>query len=173
MRKLKIQMNILLDNKWDSGMSAFCIDNLANVDCILHGRKTGEGFIPYWVEVANNPNDGEHKLGKRFAEIPNVVFSNTLKESKWDNTTIISGNIKEAITDLKSTEGKDIIVYGGDSFVASLIQHNLIDEYYVLVNPAALGNGQQTFNPAKNDLDLRLVNCKPFACGTVLLCYTK
>jgi len=172
-RKLKIQMNILLDNKWDSGMSEFSIDNLNDVDCILHGRKTGEGFIPYWTEVANNPNDGEHKLGKRFAEIPNAVFSNTLKESKWDNTTIISGNIKEAITDLKNKKGKDIIVYGGDSFVASLIQHDLIDEYYLFVNPASLGNGQQTFNPVKNDLNLKLVNCKPFACGTVSLCYTK
>ena len=173
MRKLKTQMNILLDNKWDSGMSEFSIDNLANVDCILHGRKTGEGFIPYWTEVANNPNDGEHKLGKRFAEISNVVFSNTLKESQWDNTTIIGGEIKEAITALKNKPGKGIMVYGGDSFVASLMQHDLIDEYYVLINPAALGNGQQTFNPIKNDLALKLVNCKLFACGTIMLCYTK
>ena len=81
MRKLKIQMNILLDNKWDSEMSDFSTDNLNNVDCILHGRKTGEGFIPYWTEVANNPNDREQKLGKRFSEIPNVIFSNTLIES--------------------------------------------------------------------------------------------
>lgn len=173
MRKLKIQMNILLDNKWDSGMSDFSIDNLVNVDCILHGRKTGEGFIPYWTEAAKKPNGGEHKLGKRFAEIPNVVFSNTLKESKWNNTTIINGDITEAIKSLKSKSGKDIIVYGGDSFVTSLIQHDLIDEYYVLVNPASLGNGAQTFNPLKNNLDLKLVKCKPFACGTVMLCYTK
>jgi len=173
MRKLKLQMNILLDNKWDSGMSEFCIANLNNVDCLLHGRKTGEGFIPYWTEVANNPSESDHKLGKRFAEIPNIVFSNTLKESQWDNTIIISGNIKEQIIALKNQQGKDIIVYGGDSFVSSLIQYDLIDEYYVLANPAALGNGQQTFNPLKNDLALKLVECKPFVCGTVLLCYTK
>ncbi|MCC6290116.1 MAG: dihydrofolate reductase family protein [Chitinophagaceae bacterium] len=173
MRKLKIQMNILLDSKWDSGMSAFSIDNLNNVDCILHGRKTAEGFIPYWTEVANNPNDGEHKLGKRFAEIPNVIFSNTLKSSKWKNTTILNGDIAEEITALKNKKGKDIIVYGGDSFVASLIQHDLIDEFYLLVNPAAIGNGQQTFNPLKNDVALKLINCKLFACGTVMLCYIK
>ncbi|WP_161662261.1 dihydrofolate reductase family protein [Pedobacter sp. V48] len=166
-------MNILLDNKWDSGMSDFSIDNLNNVDCILHGRKTGEGFIPYWTEVANNSNDGEQKLGKCFSEIPNVIFSNTLIESKWKNTTIIGGDIAEAISALKNKVGKDIIVYGGDSFVSSLIQHDLIDEYYVLVNPAALGNGQQTFNPIKNDSALKLVTSKPFACGTVLLYYTK
>ncbi|WP_089838028.1 dihydrofolate reductase family protein [Chitinophaga filiformis] len=173
MRKIKLQMNILLDNKWDSGMSDFSIDNLTNVDCILHGRKTGEGFIPYWTEVANNPNDGEHKLGRRFAEIPNAIFSNTLKDSKWDNTTIINGNLAEAIKALKNKDGKDIIVYGGDSFVSSLIQHDLIDEYYVLTNPAALGNGQQTFNPLKNELELKLVACKPFACGAVLVYYSR
>jgi len=96
-----------------------------------------------------------------------------LKESKWDNTTIIRGDIAEAISALKNKDGKDIIVYGGDSFVSSLIQHDLIDEYYILANPASLGNGQQTFNPLKNDLQLKLVRCKPFACGTVLLLYTK
>ena len=173
MRKLKLQMNILLDNKWDSGMSDFSIDNLKNVDCILHGRKTGEGFIPYWTEVANNPGNSEHKLGKRFAEIPNAIFSNTLNMSKWDNTTIINGNLEEEINALKNEKGKNIMVYGGDSFVSSLIQHDLIDEYYLLINPAALGSGQHTFNPLRNDLELKLVSCKTFACGAVLLCYVK
>ena len=89
MRKLKLQMNILLDNKWDSGMSEFSIDNLNNVDCILHGRKTGEGFIPYWTEVSNNPNDDEHKLGKRFSEnvITIVPPSTALNLRKSRNTT--------------------------------------------------------------------------------------
>jgi len=173
MRKLKLQMNLSLDNKWDSGMSNFSIDNLENVDCILHGRKTGEGFIPYWAEVASNPNDNEHKLGRLFTNIPNVIFSNTLKVSKWNNTTIMTGDITEEIKALKNKKGKDIIVYGGDSFVSSLIQHDLIDEFYLLVNPVAIGNGQQNFNPLKNDLELKLVKCKPFACGTVLLCYTR
>lgn len=173
MRKLKLQMNLALNNKWDSGMSDFSIDNLKTVDCILHGRKTGEGFIPYWTEIANNPNDAEYKLGRRFADIPNVVFSNTLKVSQWDNTTILSGDIKAAIEALKKKNGKDILVYGGDSFVSSLIQHDLVDEFYLLVNPVEIGNGQQTFNPLKNDLELKLVSCKPFACGTVLLYYTR
>jgi len=171
MRKLKLQMNIALDNRWDKGMSNFSIENLKNVDCLLHGRKTGEGFIPYWTEVANNPNDGEHELGKCFAQIPNIIFSNTLKISKWNNTTILNGDIAEAIKDLKNQKGKDILVYGGDSFVTSLIQHDLIDEAYLLVNPAAIGNEQQTFNPLHNKLELKLVGCKPFDCGVALLSY--
>jgi len=166
-------MNIALDNKWDRGMSEFSLENLADVDCLLHGRKTGEGFIPYWSEVASNPDDGEHQLGKRFAEIPNVIFSNTLLASKWNNTTIIGGNLSDAIRTLKNKEGKDIIVYGGDSFVSSLIQDDLVDELFLMVNPASLGNGQQTFNPLNADLKLTLMECKPFSSGTVLLRYAR
>ena len=173
MRKLKLQMNIALDNKWDSGMSRFSIENLNNVDCILHGRKTGEGFIPYWTDVANNANDTEHELGKRFNQIPNVIFSNTLTESRWDNTTILKGNIGDAVQNLKNQSGKDIIVYGGESFVLSLIEHDLIDEYYLLINPVAIGSGQSVFNPLKNNLQLTLMECKPFACGAVLLYYSR
>ncbi|HMF71896.1 MAG TPA: dihydrofolate reductase family protein [Flavitalea sp.] len=171
MRKLKVQMNIALDNKWDSGMSKFSIENLKKVDCILHGRKTAEGFIPYWAEVATNPDESEYELGRLLTGIPNAVFSNTVQDSEWENATIINGEIKEGIEDLKSKEGGDIIVYGGESFVSSLIQHDLIDELYLLVNPVAIGNGQQTFNPLKSDLHLTLERSEPFACGVVLLYY--
>jgi len=171
MRKLKLQMTILLDDKWDSGMTKFSIDNLKNVDSILLGRKTAEGFIPYWREVANNTKDSLYKLGKPLNDIPKVVFSKKLKTNKWDNATIVKGDIAKEIRTLKKKKGKDIIVYGGDSFVSSLIEHGLIDEYYLLVNPVALGNGQSAFNPLRNNLQLRLVKCKPFACGAVLLHY--
>jgi len=173
MRKLKVQMNISLDNKWDVGMSNFSLDNLRDVDCILHGRKTAEGFIPYWTDVANNPNDTEHKLGKRFSEIQNVVFSNTMTVSPWENATIIKGNVQQGIEVLKNRNGKEIIVYGGESFVSSLIQHDLVDELYLLLNPATIGNGHQAFNPLKKDLKLKLIKCSPFDVGTVLLCYAR
>lgn len=72
---------------------------------------------------------------------------------------------------MKKKKGKDIIVYGGYSFVSSLIQHELIDEYYLLLNPVAVGNGQPILNKLKDDLQLTLIKCEPFDCGTVLLCY--
>lgn len=173
MRKLKLQMNIALDNLWDDGMTQFSIDNLNDVDCILHGRKTAEGFIPYWTEVANNSKDSLHALGKRFAEIPNAVFSNTLKESKWKNTTIISGKLVEAINTLKNKNGENILVYGGDSFATSLLQNKLADEVYLQINPSSIGNGQQTFNPLKVDKELKLLESKLYKCGTVLLFYSR
>lgn len=173
MRKLKLQMNIALGDKWDNGMTNFSIGNLKNVDSILLGRKTAEGFIPYWEEVAKNPKDSLYKLGKPLNDIPKVVFSKKVKAGKWDNATIVKGNIADQIKMLKKKKGKDIIVYGGDSFVSSLIKHDLIDEFYLLVNPVAIGNGKSIFNPLKNNSVLELVKCKPFACGAVLLCYTR
>ncbi|WP_225975269.1 dihydrofolate reductase family protein [Anseongella ginsenosidimutans] len=105
--------------------------------------------------------------------MPKVVFSNKLKASKWENATIAGGDITEEITNLKKKDGKDIIVYGGDSFVSSLVQHGLIDEFYLLLNPMALGNGKSAFNPLENNQLLTLKKSSPFPCGTVLLYYTR
>lgn len=173
MRTLKLQMNLALENKWDRGMSEFSLENLNGVDCLLHGRKTGEGFIPAWAEVAADPGESDHALGKRFGQIPNIIFSNSLKESKWENTSILGGDIAGAIRHLKDRDGGDIMVYGGDSFVASLIQHDLVDEYFILANPAAIGNGKETFNPLRNDWNLQMVTCRSFSSGALLLHYNR
>jgi dihydrofolate reductase len=183
MRKLKLQMQISLDGfvtadyggtnfNWDNEVKKFSIDNLKNVDSILLGRNTAEGFL-YWRGVASNPKDSDYKFGKLLTDIPKVIFSKTLKASKWDNATIAKGDIVEEIKKLKKKKGKDMIVYGGYSFVSSLIKHGLIDEYYLLVNPVAVGSGQPIFSSLKRNLQLTLEKCKQFTCGTVLLCYTR
>jgi dihydrofolate reductase len=81
-------------------------------------------------------------------------------------------NIVEEINKLKKKKGKDIIVYGGYSFVSSLIRHGLIDEYYLLANPLAVGRRQPIFKILKSNSRLTLKECEPFACGTILLRYT-
>ncbi len=184
MRKLKLQMVMSLDGfvkgdhsgadiEWDKEAWQFCIDNLKNVDAIVLGRNTAEGFIPHWKGVADNPKDSDYKLGKPLTDIPKVVFSKKLKTSKWDNTTIVKGDIVKEIKALKRRKGKDMIVYGGHSFVSSLIKSGLIDEYFLLINPFAYGSGEPIFNLLKNNLALKLEKCKPFSCGIVLLHYKK
>ena len=184
MRKLKLQMSMSLDGsvtetkgatgfKWSDELRSFSTENLIGVDDILLGRKTAEDFIPYWAEAAADPEDGDQEFGKLLTDIPKVVFSNELKTGKWENTTIVKGDIAEQVNALKSKKGKDIIVYGGISFVTSLIERELIDEFYLLVNPFAVGNEQTIFKSLKNDLQLKLEKCEPFACGTVLLCYSR
>lgn len=171
-RKLKIQMNFE-GIQWDDDMVTFCIDNLTNVDTLLLGRVTAEGFIPYWKDVAENPdpNDINSRLGKPINDIPKVVFSNKLKSSEWNNATIISGDLKEQIKSLKESEGKDILVYGGNSFVASLVESGLVDEYYLLVNPLAIGSDEPILKFINSSLPLQLRESRPFSSGTVLLTY--
>jgi len=182
MRKLKLQMVISLDGfakgdyeganiEWDDKAWKFCVDNLKNVDAILLGRNTAEDFIPYWKKVADNPKDKEYKLGKPLTDIPKIVFSKKLKASKWESATLVKGDITKEVKALKRRKGKDIIVYGGCSFVSSLIQHNLIDEYFLIINPFAYGSGEPIFSDLKNNLKLKLEESRPFPCGIVLLHY--
>lgn len=172
MRKLKVQMNFAgID--WDDDMVTFCIDNLKNVDSILLGRITAEAFIPYWKEVAENQDrrDINSRVGKPINDVPKVIFSNGLMANKWDNTTIIKGDLGEEIKNLKEKNGKDILVYGGNSFVSSLVGHRLVDEYYLLMNPLNISSDEPILKFINSGLKLQLKECKPFECGTVLLCY--
>jgi dihydrofolate reductase len=172
MRKLKVQMNFegIL---WDDDMVSFCIDNLKNVDNILLGRITAEGFIPYWKEVAENPDskDINSRLGKPINDIPKIIYSNNLASNMWDNATIMKGNLKESVGKLKEMDGKDIMVYGGNSFVASLVDQRLVDEYYLFVDPLAVGANDPILKFINRSLGLQLKECKSFRSGTVLLNY--
>jgi dihydrofolate reductase len=182
MRKLKLQMQISIDGmvarqkgpthfNWDEEVRQYSTANLADVDCILLGRKTAMGFIPHWKSVADNPDHADFRIGKAITDIPKAVFSRILQKSEWPNATVADGKIVDAVNQLKRQTGKELLVYGGTSFVAALIEHNLIDEYHFLVNPVVLGNGQTIFGPLADVLRLTLVTSKPFSCGTVLLCY--
>ena len=185
MRKLKLQMQISVDAivtviveagatnfNWDNEVRGFSIENLNAVDTIVLGRNTAEDFIPHWEKVSKDPTHSDYEFGKLLTDIPKVVFSGKLKRSKWANTTIANGDIAEGIQELKRTEGRDIIVYGGSSFVSSLIEHKLIDEAHLLVNPFAFGKGETIYKSLRSNLKLKLKNCRPFASGTVLLSYS-
>lgn len=184
MRKLKLQMQISIDGivaaatqsgrghfNWDEEVRQYSIANTAGVDCLILGRKTAAAFIPHWKSVADNPKDVDFEMGKAITDIPKVIFSRTLQKSEWPNAIVANGEIVDSVNHLKKQPGKDILVYGGTSFVASLIEHNLVDEYHLLVNPIALGSGQKIFSGLPAVLRLNLVTNRAFSCGTVLLCY--
>ena len=104
-------------------------------------------------------------------DIPKVVFTKTLDESRWANTVLARGDLVEEVNSRKNQSGKDILVYGGAEFVSSLIKADLIDEYIFFVNPTAIGNGMTIFKDLENKLSLQLVKAKGFDCGVVLHCY--
>jgi len=128
-------------------------------------------FVSYWSNVINKPGDREYTFAKKMIETPKIVFTKSLTKSEWPNTEIATGDLKEEITKLKSQEGGDIIVYGGASFDSSLIRENLIDEYYLFINPVVIGNGKTIFGDLKEIRKLSLIESITFDSGIVLLHY--
>jgi len=146
---------------WDNEVRSFSIENLNAVDTIVLGRNTADDFIPYWEKISKDPTNSDYELGKLLTDIPKVVFSAGLKTSLWANATIVNGDIAEEVQKLKRKEGQDMIVYGGISFVSSLIEHKLIDESHLLVNPFAFGKGETIYKSLKSNLKLELKRGKP------------
>ena len=185
MRKLKLQVQMTVDGciagpngemdfmtwDWDDELKAHVGELTATVDTIVLGRKLAEGFIPYWAGVAEDPENPEQASGKQFTEMPKVVFSRTLDESKWPRAVVASDLVGE-VTRLKQAGGKDLIAYGGAEFVSSLLRHQLIDELHLLVNPVAIGEGMAIFEQLVGKQPLRLVQSKAFSCGIALLHYS-
>jgi len=185
MRKLKLQVQMTVDAyiaglngemdfmvwDWDNELKQYVEEITTPVDCIILGRKLAEGFIPYWAKVAASPDNPDFADGKKFTDMPKVVFTKTLNQSEWDNTILAKGDLVDEITNLKQQEGKDIITYGGATFVSALIEQGLIDEFHLFVNPTAIGDGMTIFKNLNHKQDLTLVKAKSFDCGIVSLNY--
>ncbi|WP_212005656.1 dihydrofolate reductase family protein [Chitinophaga sp. HK235] len=184
MRKLKLQMQVSIDgfvagpngemdwttSDWDDELKNYVMELTAPVDLILIGRKLADHFIPTWAARAGDPDVADiftHKMN----DTEKVVFSRTQTEHGWKNTVLINENLEEEINRLKRSPGGDIITYGGSSMASSLITRNLIDEYHLFVNPAALGKGLPIFHLLGQKLSMKLVSATSFTCGIVALCY--
>ena len=156
---------------WDEKSSNRINELTDSSDTILLGRKMTDGFIDYWTSVLENPESEEYSFARKMINIRKVVFSKTVTESRWINTTVANGDIVEEIENLKKKDGKDILVYGGATFVSSLIKNNLIDEYHLFVNPVAIGKGMSIFGDSYEKLKLKLIKSESFASGEVELCF--
>ena len=185
MRKLKLQIQITIDGfisgqngemdwmhfPWTDDIISYVREITEPVDTIILGRKLAEGFIPHWENVVKNPNDPEFEGGIKYTTTPKIVFTKTIEKSIWNNTEVENGELVEEITKLKNQNGKDIIVYGGGTFVTSLINARLIDEFHLFINPTAIGSGMTIFNGLDKNQKLKLKIVKQFDCGIVLTCY--
>lgn len=163
---------------WDEALKRYVQDLTDGMDTIVLGRKLAEGFIPHWAGVAADGANEDYEAGRKFTDTPKIVFSHTLDASHpathgWTNTVVAQRSLTEEITALKKADGNDIIAYGGAAFVSSLIKEDLIDEYHLFINPAAIGRGLSIFGQEGSRQHLALVKAVPFDCGIVMLHYER
>jgi dihydrofolate reductase len=191
MRKLKLQMQMSIDGfvagpngeldwmgwNWSDDIKKYVNHLHDTVDTILLGRKMTDGFISHWSLVVDKHDESSKELkesyefAKKMIDIPKVVFTKTLKTHTWINTTLAKGDVSDEVNRLKEQKGKNIIVYGGANFVSSLVKENLIDEYYLFINPTAIGKGMEIFKNLNDKMNLKLIDSSAFECGISLLHY--
>lgn len=184
MRKLILQMQVSVDGfvadaqgrtdwlvrDWDQQLKNHLLTVTAPVDLILMGRKMADTFIPAWTARASDPDIAD-VYTHRINDLPKMVFSKTQTEHDWQNTVLVNEALPEEAARLKKSPGGDIITYGGSSLAATLIQAQLIDEFYLLVNPVAIGKGLPVFHPLEEQLPMKLISATSFLCGIVVLFY--
>lgn len=187
MRKLKLQMQTSLDGfnstgpndeqkwvtwAWDD-IKQYVFNLASSCDTELIGRKLAVDYIPFWAETLTQPESMLYEVAKVKAGQKKVVFSKTMDKSVWDNIELARGDLKEEVVKLKNQNGKDIIVYGGSSFVSSLIKEGLIDEFHFFINPIAIGKGESAFQELLNWQPLKLVNSVTCGSGIIILHYER
>ena len=147
-------------------------------DTALYGRVTYQLMESYWPTAGDKPNASKHDIehSKWYSKVHKVVLSKTLKDSDLGYTTIISHNLTDRINEIKQQQGPDILLFGSPTATHSLMELNLIDGYWLFVNPIILGRGIPLFediNPDSNrdKIKLSLVTTRPFTCGVTELNY--
>jgi len=178
MRKLIAAINMTLDGFCDH--TAMIADEethqhftelLNSADTIIFGRITYQ-LMEYWKSVVENPtgNKGMDEFAAAIDNISKIVYSRTLENVDWKNTSIAKELVKEEILELKQQEGKNISV-GSPSLIIALAGLDLIDEYQLVVQPIVLGSGLPLFKNISDRIDLKLLKTKTFGCGAVTLYY--
>jgi dihydrofolate reductase len=140
-------------------------DELFAAGALLLGRVTYEGFASAWPSMRD-----EAGFGDRMNSIPKYVVSTSLQEAKWNNSHVIRGNVAEEVTKLTQQADQDILIYGSATLVNTLTQHQLIDEYRLMVNPVVLGSGKRLFDGV-DPVTLSLIENKTLPAGVVVLAY--
>jgi dihydrofolate reductase len=154
-------------NRGEDG-TKFKIDELEAADAQLLGRITYQGFAQAWPSMDTDP------FGKKMNSMPKYVVSTTLTaaEATWENSTVISADVPAEVTKLKEQVAGDILVAGSANLVRTLAEHDLVDEYRLMVFPTVLGTGKRLFVDGFPRTDFRLIESKPVGPdGVVILTY--
>ena len=184
MRKLTVFNQVTLDGRFTDGKgdmswahkpgddaewNTFVAQNAGSGGTLLFGRVTYEMMASYWPTPAAMKNAPD--VARHINDVQKYVTSRSLKEASWKNTTVLAGDLVSEVRALKQAPGSDITILGSGSIVSQLAQAGLIDEFNLVLNPVALGNGRTIFDGVQGPMELRRTAIRPFANGNVVLSY--
>jgi dihydrofolate reductase len=143
-------------------------EGISSSDALLLGRKTYEIFAAYWPTA-------DEEVSADFADVMNsidkYVASRTLDTVEWQNSTLLEGDVAEAVAELKQQSGRDIRVIGSGELVQTLMEHDLVDDYQLMIHPLVLGGGKRLFRDGSKKTNLQLVDTKTTGTGVAILHY--
>jgi dihydrofolate reductase len=150
-------------NRGEEG-DKFKLDETLGSEALLLGRVTYEGFAEAWPS-----RDGE--FADKFNTMPKYVVSSTLEDPEWTNSTVLNGDVPEAVSGLRQRIDGDIVVHGSARLVQTLLEAGLIDELRLMVFPVVLGAGKRLFGDTSDKRTLRLTDSKMVGDGVAILTY--
>lgn len=186
MRKIISFMHVSLDGfvagpngemdwiKVDQEIFSHVGKRIGESDTALYGRVTYQMMESYWPTAADKPNATSHDIehSKWYSIAHKLVLSKSMEGEELANTTIISDNLADRINEIKDQPGQDILLFGSPTATHSLMKLNLLDGYWLFVNPVILGRGIALFADIKDKVQLTLLNSRCFDCGVIELDYS-
>lgn len=149
---------------FEEELENYILETQGKADTLIFGRVTYEFMAAYWPSEQGVTADFMNKIEK-------VVFSRTLKSAEWNNTKLFNSNVAEKIFELKARDGGDIFVFGSADLTSTLMEHDLIDEYHLGINPVILGRGTPLFKGGPDQIPLKHLETRTLKSGVVILHY--
>ncbi len=138
---------------------------------LLLGRKTYQIFAAHWPRVTEEQSPGDFEAAKALNNARKYVASKTLDRVDWQNSTLLQGDVAEAVAKLKQQSGPEIQVHGSGHLLQTLMQHNLVDRYQLMIFPLVVGKGKRLFADGTVPAGLKLVDSKTATTGVVIATY--
>ncbi len=152
-------------NYWDDMMGQVLGESMAKPFELLLGRKTYEIFAAYWPYIKDDP------VADKLNSVKKYVVSRTLDEASWNNSTLVTGDVAQAVRNLIGQKGPEIQVLGSGNLIQTLLKHDLIDEFRLWNFPVTIGKGKRLFGEGTQPAGLKLIDSKTSSTGVIIATY--
>jgi dihydrofolate reductase len=168
-------------NYWDDAMGAAMTESMSRPFDLLLGRRTYEIFAAHWPHVGDEErserggtaSDVDDPAAATLNSARKYVASRTLDNVDWNNSTLLEGDVAEAVAELKAQEGPEILVLGSSELIQTLLEHNLVDEFRIWTFPVVVGPGKRLFGQGAVPAGLQLVDATTSSTGVVMATYRR